>query len=160
MVEVDERYKVTSGGARTCHAATTRHKFVCFDVTSRVDIDCTRSSLCQARQLSRESIGTEIRGSWVWVPRETDFISRIEKPEHNIEYQIYHLIPHHILINFKENGKWSDRWRQNAEIVCACYLKVCCISPWSFVSKYSTACYILKCISSMWKRATMSFESI
>ena len=43
---------------------TTWHKFVCFDVTSRVDIDCARSSLCQARQLSRESIGMEIRGSW------------------------------------------------------------------------------------------------
>ena len=32
------------------------------------------------------------------------------------EYHIYHLIPHHILINYKENGKWSDRRRQNAEI--------------------------------------------
>ena len=27
-----------------------------------------------------EGIGTEIRGSWVPVPRENDFISRIEKP--------------------------------------------------------------------------------
>ena len=58
---------------------TTRHKFVCFDVLSRVDIDCVGSFLCQARYLSRESIGTESRGSWVRVPRKTDFISRIEK---------------------------------------------------------------------------------
>ena len=62
--------------------------FVCFDVTSRVDIDCARLSLCQARQFSRESIRTEIRGSWVRVPRETDFIHRIKKPQHNIEYII------------------------------------------------------------------------
>ena len=55
---------------------TTRHKFVCFGVTSSVDIDCARSSLCQVRQFGRESIGTEIRGSWVRVPRETDFIIR------------------------------------------------------------------------------------
>ena len=45
------------------------------------------------------------RGSWVRLPRETNFISRIEKPEHSIEYYMYHLIPHHILINFQENGK-------------------------------------------------------
>ena len=59
---------------------TTRHKFVCFDVTFRVDIGCARSSLCQACWLSRESIGMEIQGSWFRVSRETDFISRIEKP--------------------------------------------------------------------------------
>ena len=56
-VEVDERYKVTSGGARTCPAANNQAQ-VCFGVTSRVDIGCARLSLCQARQLSRESIGT------------------------------------------------------------------------------------------------------
>ena len=30
---------------------TTRHKFVCFEVTSRVNIDYVRSSLCQARAI-------------------------------------------------------------------------------------------------------------
>ena len=58
----------------------------------------------------------EIRGSWVQVPREIDFISRIKKPEHNIEYHMYHLILHHMLINLKEKGKWNNQWRQNAEI--------------------------------------------
>ena len=71
---------------------TTRQKFVCFDVTSPVEIDYARQSLCQARQLNRESVGTEIQGSWVRVPRETDFISRIEKPQHNIEYHTTRLI--------------------------------------------------------------------
>ena len=40
----------------------TRHKFVCSNVTSRVDIDCARSSLCQACNRIRKSMGTEIRG--------------------------------------------------------------------------------------------------
>ena len=56
------------------------------------------------------------RGSWVWVPRETDFISWIEKPEHNIECHMYHLIPHQTLINFKGKGKWSNQWEQYAKI--------------------------------------------
>ena len=47
----------------------TRHKFVCFDFTSRVDIDCAR--------LSRLSL---CQGSSVRVARETDFISQIKKP--------------------------------------------------------------------------------
>ena len=51
--------------------------------------------------------------SWVWVPRETYFISQIKKLQHNTEYHIYHLIRHHIL---KEKGKWSDQRKQNAEI--------------------------------------------
>ena len=71
--------KLPQVGVELPRLLTTRHKLLCFDVTSRVDIDCDRSSLYQTRQLSRESIGTEIRGSWVRVPRETDFISRIEK---------------------------------------------------------------------------------
>ena len=71
-VEVDERYKVTSGGVQLARLLTTRHKFVCLGVTSRADIDCARSYLCQARYLCRESIGTETRGSWVRAPRETD----------------------------------------------------------------------------------------
>ena len=37
-MEVDERYKVTSGEARTCPAANSQAQFVCFDVTSHVDI--------------------------------------------------------------------------------------------------------------------------
>ena len=49
IIGVDERYKVTSGGARTCPSANNQAKFACFDVTSRVDIGCARSSLCQAR---------------------------------------------------------------------------------------------------------------
>ena len=36
---------------------------------------------------------------------------------------------------------------------CTFYLKFCCVSPCSFVSKYSTAYCILKCINSMQKRA-------
>ena len=56
---------------------TTRHKFVCFDITSRVEIDYARSSLCQARWLSQDSTVTEVQGFRVRVPRETDFISRI-----------------------------------------------------------------------------------
>ena len=72
--------KLPQVGLKLARLLTTRHKFVWFGVTSSVDIDCARSSLCQACQLSRESIGTEIRGSWVRVPRETDFISQIEKP--------------------------------------------------------------------------------
>ena len=47
-VEVDEKYKVTSGGARTCPAANNQAQ-VCFGVISRVDIGCARLSLCQAR---------------------------------------------------------------------------------------------------------------
>ena len=30
----------------------TRHKFVCFDVTSHIDIDCARSSLCPCVRLA------------------------------------------------------------------------------------------------------------
>ena len=71
--------KLPQLGLKLAWPLTTRHKFVCFDATSRVDIDCAKSSLCQACYLSRESMETEIRGSWVRVPRETDFISRIEK---------------------------------------------------------------------------------
>ena len=36
------------------------------------------------------------------------------------------------------------------------YLKFCCISPWGFVSKYNTACYILKYISSKWNKELLS----
>ena len=71
--------KLPQVGLELARLLKTRHKFVCFNVTSRADIDCVRSSLCQARHLSWESIETEIRGSWVRVPRETDFVSRIEK---------------------------------------------------------------------------------
>ena len=39
-------YQVTLELARLL---TTRHKFVCFDVTSRAEINCARSSLFQAR---------------------------------------------------------------------------------------------------------------
>ena len=76
--------KLPQMGLELARLLTTRHKFVCFDVTSRVGIDCARSFLCQARQLSRESIGTETRGSWARIPRETGFISRIEKPQYNM----------------------------------------------------------------------------
>ena len=71
--------KLPAVGLEPVQLLTMRHKFVCFDVTSCVDIDCARSYLCQALQLNRESIGTETLGSWIRVPRETDFISRIEK---------------------------------------------------------------------------------
>ena len=67
-------------GLETAWLLTTKRKIVYFDVTSRVNIDCARSSLCQAHQLSRENIGREIRGLWDRVPREIEFISQIEKP--------------------------------------------------------------------------------
>ena len=41
--------KLPQVGLKLPRLLTTRHKFVCFDVTSRVDIDCARSSLCEAR---------------------------------------------------------------------------------------------------------------
>ena len=44
-VEVDKRYKVTSSGAQL---PIFIHKFVFFDATSCIDIDCARSFLCQA----------------------------------------------------------------------------------------------------------------
>ena len=81
--------KLPQVGLEFARLLTTRHKFVCFDVTSRVDIDCARSSLCQGFWLSRESIRMEIRGSWVRLPCETDFISRFQKPEHSIKYHIH-----------------------------------------------------------------------
>ena len=93
--------KLPQAGLELARLLTTMHKLVCFDFTSLVDIDCARSSLCQARQLSGENIGTEIRGSWVRVPRETDFISRIEKPQYNIEYHIYIYI--YMTMAFKKN---------------------------------------------------------
>ena len=40
--------KLPQVGLELVRLQTTRHKFVCFDVTSRVDIDSARSSLCQA----------------------------------------------------------------------------------------------------------------
>ena len=68
-VEVDAQYKITSGWARTCPAPNNQPQVYVFrfDVTSRLDIDCARSYMCQARQLSWESIGTELLGSWVRV---------------------------------------------------------------------------------------------
>ena len=41
--------KLPQVGFEPAQLLTTRHKFVCFNVTSRVDIHCARSSLCQAR---------------------------------------------------------------------------------------------------------------
>ena len=67
--------KLPEVGLELAWLLTIAHKFVYFGVTSRVDIDYTRSSLCQGCYLSWETIGTEIRGSWVRVPCETDFIS-------------------------------------------------------------------------------------
>ena len=66
-VEVD-RYKVNSGGARTCSAANNRHKFMWFNATFCVEIDCARPSVSQARCFSLESIGSYIRRSWVRIP--------------------------------------------------------------------------------------------
>ena len=47
-VELDERDKVTSGGARTYLSANNQAKFMCFNIPSCVDIECGRSSLCPA----------------------------------------------------------------------------------------------------------------
>ena len=41
--------KLPQVGLQLVWLLTTRHNFVCFDVTSRVDIDCARPSFCQAR---------------------------------------------------------------------------------------------------------------
>ena len=41
--------KLPQVGLELAYLLTTRHKIVCFEVTSRVDIDCARSSLCQAQ---------------------------------------------------------------------------------------------------------------
>ena len=41
--------KLTQVGLELAHLLTTRHKFVCFDVTSRVGIHCARLILRQAR---------------------------------------------------------------------------------------------------------------
>ena len=40
---------LTQVGLELTHLLTTRHKFVGFDVISRVDIDCARSLLCHSR---------------------------------------------------------------------------------------------------------------
>ena len=40
--------KLPQVGLELARLLRTKHKFVCFDVTSRVDIECAGSSLCQA----------------------------------------------------------------------------------------------------------------
>ena len=42
--------KLPQVGLELVRLLGTRHKFVSFHVTSHVDIDCARLSLCQARQ--------------------------------------------------------------------------------------------------------------
>ena len=69
--------KLPQVGLELPRLLTTRHKFVCFVVTSSVHIECARSSLCQAHYLSRESIGTEFRESWVRVPLESTTLNII-----------------------------------------------------------------------------------
>ena len=39
-MEIDKTYKGTLSGVRPAHLPTFRHKFVFFDVTSCVNIDC------------------------------------------------------------------------------------------------------------------------
>ena len=51
-----EDIKFPQVGLELSRLLTTRDMFVCLDVTSCIDIDCARSSLCQACQLSWESI--------------------------------------------------------------------------------------------------------
>ena len=48
MIEATEEDKIELG-LEPAQLLTTRHKSLCFDVTSRVDIDCARPPLCQAR---------------------------------------------------------------------------------------------------------------
>ena len=55
-VEVNDRHKM---GLELAWLLTSRHKFVCFDVTACEDINCARSSLCQAHKLSQKSIRME-----------------------------------------------------------------------------------------------------
>ena len=51
--------EVTSEGARElAQLLTIRHKFVYFDVTSPVEIDCARSSLCLAHYCGRRCSAT------------------------------------------------------------------------------------------------------
>ena len=58
-MEVDERYKVTQVGLKLARLLTTRHKFVCFDVTYRVDIDWLASSVGRASGRKFEGRGFE-----------------------------------------------------------------------------------------------------
>ena len=58
--------KLPQVGLELAHLLTTRHRFLCFNVTSHVDIDCARSSLCQARLLAQSA---EHRN---WNPRVMD----------------------------------------------------------------------------------------
>ena len=54
-VEVNDRHKM---GLELAWLLTSRHKFVCFDVTACED-NCARSSLSQADKLSQKSIRME-----------------------------------------------------------------------------------------------------
>ena len=47
-VEIDKRYKVTSGEAETCSVATFKIKFVFFVFSSCKGVHCARLLLCQA----------------------------------------------------------------------------------------------------------------
>ena len=42
IYEVDEMYKIIEVGLELAHILKIRSKFMCFNVTSRVDIDCAR----------------------------------------------------------------------------------------------------------------------
>ena len=46
--------KLGQAGLELPRLLTTRNKFVCVGVTSRVDIDCARLSLCQAPKAQAE----------------------------------------------------------------------------------------------------------
>ena len=111
-----ENFRETSGEARTCPAANNQAQ-VC---VHRCHFSC-RHRLCQIILLSdslAQSWEHRDKNPRVMVSSHMRYWLYIlyQKPEGNIEYNMYHLIPHHILINLKEKGKWSNRWRQNAEI--------------------------------------------
>ena len=73
--------KLLQMGLGLAQLLPTRHKFVCFRVTSHVDIDCARSSLCQARYSSvMRASEWKSEGCGLGLGRETDFISLIKKP--------------------------------------------------------------------------------
>ena len=50
---IDERYKVTSVRLKLAQLLTTRHKFVCFGVTSSVDIDLAQSIILVSGSLAQ-----------------------------------------------------------------------------------------------------------
>ena len=102
--EVDGRYKVASSEARKLlQLLTIRHKFLCFDVTFHVDIDCARSSLCHeliARMGDNWNVHPVVVDSnstwdWLYISNRKTLAQQWKKPEKSIVFVYLNL-----LINF------------------------------------------------------------